>query len=325
MHQPEIARYLRHGTFPQLRVFEASARLKSLTLAAQELHMAQPTASVQIKKLSETVGLTLFEHVGSHMVLTDAGNCLYAGCQQVFAALSTLDQTLNELRVVERGHLRLGVCSTAQYFAPRLLGAFMERFPLVAASLEVHNRKALLERLANNQDDLYIFTSPVDTGDGTRDLVMQSLLSNPLVVMARHDHPLAGAGRVSLERIAREPFLMREPGSGSRLLATRLFEQHRLSPAIRLEINSDEAIKEAVVAGLGVAVLPRFTHGSQGELAQLVCLDVEGFPLESRWHIAYPVGRQPGATAREFMEFARVEARGLLMTPAGDSRTPQPA
>lgn len=313
MHQPEIARYLRHGTFPQLRVFEASARLKSLTLAARELHMAQPTASVQIKKLSETVGLSLFEHVGNHMVLTDAGSCLYAGCQQVFGALSSLEHTLNELRVVERGHLRLGVCSTAQYFAPRLLAAFLQRFPQVEASLEIHNRKTLLDRLASNQDDLYIFTSPVGMGDGTRELVMQSLLSNPLVVLARHDHPLAGAARVSLERIAREPFLMREPGSGTRLMATRLFEQHRLSPTIRLEINTDEAIKEAVLAGLGVAVLSRFTHGSQGQPAQLVCLDVEGFPLENRWHIAYPVGRQPGATAREFMEFARVEARDLLM------------
>ena len=127
MHQPAIARYLRYGTFPQLRVFEASARLRSLTLAARELHIAQPTASVQIKKLSETVGLSLFEHVGNHLVLTDAGNCLHAGCRQLFAALETLEDNLKELRVVERGHLRLAACSTAQYFAPspasRLLAA----------------------------------------------------------------------------------------------------------------------------------------------------------------------------------------------------------
>ena len=312
MHQPAIARYLRHGTFPQLRVFEASARLRSLTLAARELHIAQPTASVQIKKLSETVGLSLFEHVGNHIVLTDAGNCLHAGCQQLFAALATLEDNLNELRVVERGHLRLAACSTAQYFAPRLLAAFLQRFPQVEASLEIHNRMTLLERLANDQDDLYIFTSPVGMGDGTRDLVMQSLLSSPLVVLARDDHPLAGAARIRLERIAQEPLLLREPGSGTRLLVNRLFEQRRLNPTIRLQLNTDEAIKEAILAGLGVAILSRFTHGSRQEPAQLVCLDVEGFPLENRWHIAYPVGRQPGATAREFMEFARVETRRLL-------------
>ena len=143
-------------------------------------------------------------------------------------------------------------------------------------------------------------------------VVMQSLLSSPLVVLARDDHPLAGAARISLERIAQEPLLLREPGSGTRLLVNRLFEQHRLNPTIRLQLNTDEAIKEAILAGLGVAILSRFTHGSRQEPAHLVCLDVEGFPLENRWHIAYPVGRQPGATAREFMEFARVETRRLL-------------
>jgi DNA-binding transcriptional LysR family regulator len=309
MLQPGIRRYLKHGTLPQLRVFEASARLGSHTRAAEELHIAQPTASVQIKKLTETVGLPLFEQVGKRVYLTDAGQCLYAGCHDVFRALSVLEEALNAIRAVESGHLRLAVSSTGKYFAPRMLGAFIQRYPGVEASLEIHNRKTLIDRLANNEDDLYVFASPFER----EDVVTQALLPNPLVVFARDDHPLANARKIAFERLAAEPYLMREPGSGTRLLATKLFEQHGLVPRIRLELSTDEAIKEAILAGLGVAIMSRFTLGLEPEPSRLICLDVEGFPLENHWHFAYPVGKQLSATARAFMDFARLEAKGLLM------------
>jgi DNA-binding transcriptional LysR family regulator len=303
-----IRRYLKHGTLPQLRVFEASARLGSLTRAAEELHIAQPTASVQIKKLAETVGLPLFEQVGRRVFLTDAGERLYAGCQDVFRAFSALDDALNGMRAMESGHLRLAASSTGKYFAPRMLGAFIQRFPGVNASLEIHNRKALIERLAGNEDDLYIFAAPIARDD----VVTQALLPNPLVVFARDDHPLARERGVSLERLAAEPFLMREPGSGTRLLAARLFEQRGLAPRIRLELSTDEAVKEAILAGLGVSIMSRFTLGLEPETPGLTCLDVEGFPLENHWHFAYPVGKQLSATARAFMDFARLEAKALV-------------
>jgi len=306
---PEIRRYLKHGTLPQLRVFEASARLGSFTRAAEELHIAQPTASVQIRKLSETVGLPLFEQVGKRVYLTDAGECLYAGCHEVFRALSALEERLNGLCAVERGHLRLAVTSTGKYFAPRILGAFIQRYPAVDASLEIHNRKALIDRLDNNKDDLYIFAAPL----GREDVVTQALLPNPLVIFARDDHPLAEARRIAFERIAEEPFLMREPGSGIRLLTMKLFEQHGLAPKIRLELSTDEAINEAILAGLGVSIMSRFKLGLGPERSRLICLDVEGFPLENHWHFAYPLGKHLSATARAFMDFARVEAKGLYL------------
>ena len=309
MLQPGIRRYLKHGTLPQLRVFEASARLGSLTRAAEELHIAQPTASVQIKKLAETVGLQLFEQVGRRVYLTDAGQRLYAGCHDVFRALSALEEALNGMRTVESGHLRLAVSSTGKYFAPRMLGAFIQRYPGVDASLEIHNRKTLIDRLANNEDDLYIFAAPLARDD----VVTQALLPNPLVVFARDDHPLANARRIAFERIAAEPFLMREPGSGTRLLAAKLFERRGLAPRVRMELSTDEAIKEAILAGLGMAIMSRFTLGLDPEPSRLICLDVEGFPLENHWHFAYPVGKQLSATARAFMDFARLEAKGLLM------------
>src|SRR5512146_2511956 len=150
MPQIDIHRYLRHGTLPQLRVFEASARLGSFARAAEELHMAPPTASVQIKKLTETVGFPLFEQVGRRMYLTDAGERLYTGCQNVFRALSVIEETLTEMRGLTSGHLQLAVTSTAKYFAPRLLGAFIQRYPGVETSLQIHNRSTLIERLGNN-------------------------------------------------------------------------------------------------------------------------------------------------------------------------------
>ncbi|MCX7141404.1 MAG: LysR substrate-binding domain-containing protein [Proteobacteria bacterium] len=309
MLQSNIRRYLKHGTLPQLRVFEASARLGNFSLAAQELHMAQPTASVQIKKLTETVGLPLFEQVGRRSYLTDAGQRLYAGCQEVFRALSTIEDTLNGLRAAESGHLRLAVCSTGKHFAPRMLGAFIQRYPGVQVSLEIHNRKTLLDRLANNEDDLYVFGSPLARDD----VVTQALLPNPLVVFARNDHPLAGARQISFERLAAESFIMREPGSGTRLIATELFERHGIAPKIRMELNDDEAIKEAILAGMGVAIMSRFTLGTEAEQTPLVCLDVEGFPLENHWYFAYPVGKQLSPTARAFTDFARLEAKGLIM------------
>ena len=309
MPQANIRRYLKHGTLPQLRVFEASARLGSLTRAAEELHIAQPTASVQIKKLSETVGLPLFEQVGRRVYLTDAGERLYAGCHEVFRALSTVEESLNGLRDMESGYLRLAVCSNGKHFAPRMLGAFIQRYPGVAASLQIHNRTTLIERLANNEDDLYVFASPLER----EDVVTQALLPNPLVVFARDDHPLAKARQISFERIAAEPFVMREPASGTRLLAMKLFEQHGLTPKIRLELSDDEAIKEAILAGLGVSIMSRFTLGLEPEPSRLVCLDVDGFPLENHWHFAYPVGKQLSATTLAFMDLARLEAKGLMM------------
>lgn len=310
MLQSGIRRYLKHGTLPQLRVFESSARLGSLTRAAEELHIAQPTASVQIKKLTETVGLPLFEQVGRRVYLTDAGQRLYAGCHDVFRALSALEEALDGMRAMESGHLRLAVSSTGKYFAPRILGAFIQRYPGVDASLEIHNRKTLLDRLANNEDDLYIFAAALARDD----VVTQALLPNPLVVFARDDHPLANARQIAFERIAAQPFLMREPGSGTRLLAMRLFEQFGLTPRIRLELSTDEAIKEAILAGLGVSIMSRFTLGLEPGPPGLICLDVEGFPLENHWHFAYRVGKQLSATARAFMDFARLEAKGFVMS-----------
>jgi len=311
-----IRRYLKHGVLPQLRVFEASARLGCFARAAEELHLAQPTVSVQIKKLSETVGFPLFEQVGKRIYLTDAGQRVYAGCNDLFRALSSLEERLTEMRGMDSGQLQLAVTSSAKNFAPRLLGAFIQRYPGVEASLHINNRSALIERLRNNEDDLYMFAGPPDQ----QEVMVQAILSNPLVVFARIEHPLAGEKDIAFARLANEPFLIREQGSGTRMATLKLFEQRGLTPKIRMELNTNEAIREAILAGLGVSILSRYTFGLEPEQTKLVCLDVEGFPLESHWHFVYPVGKHLSVTARAFMDFARAEAKNL----AFDGLVPRP-
>jgi LysR family transcriptional regulator, low CO2-responsive transcriptional regulator len=308
MPQSNIRRYLRHGMLPQLRAFEAIARLGSGTRAAEELHIAQPTASVQIKKLSETVGLALFEQIGNRIHLTEAGERVYVGCNEVFRALWDMEQALAELRGSASGRLRLVIPRSAEYFAARLLDAFVERNPRVRAALQPCEPVAPAKHMHDSDEDLYMLVEPPDG----RAMVAQAIVPNPLFVLASDDHPLAREKAIPFPRLASEPLLLREPGSGTRIAVLKLFARYGLVPRIGAEFGSDEAIREAILAGLGVSILPRYAPGLAPVLAKLVCLDVEGFPLENHWHLAYPVGRRVCAAARAFMDFARTEAKGVF-------------
>jgi len=321
MPQSNIHRYLRHGTLPQLCMFEASARLGSFTRAAEELHMAQPTASVQIKKLTETVGLPLFEQIGKRIYLTEAGHRLQASCEEMFRTLANLEDALAGMRGLDSGHLRLAVSTATKYFAPRMLTLFIRRHPGIEVSLQIHNRQALIERLAANQDDLYIFADPPES----EELVTQTILPNPMVVFARADHPLAREKNIPFARLAQEAFLMREPGSGTRLAAEAIFDRHQLKPQVKMELSSNEAITQAILAGFGVSILSRYTLGLETEQAQLTCLDVEGFPLERHWHFVYPIGKQISAAAKEFMDLVRIETKQLLLDHLAQGMQPDSA
>ena len=316
MTQLNIRRYLKHGTLPQLRVFEASVRLGSLAGAARELHMAPPTASVQIKKLSETIGSPLLEQVGKRMYPTDVGRRVFEGCNEVFRALGTLEAALEDLRGLGRGQLRLSVCTAARSFAPRLLGAFAQRHPGIEPSLHIASTAEVMERLHRNDDDLYLVADPPLSAE----LMVQAIVPNPLVVLARADHPLARDRDIPFAALAREPFLMREAGSGTRAAVLKVFARHGFTPKVRMELNGNEAIREAIRAGLGVAILPRYAFGLAPEPAGLACLDLQGFPVESHWHFAWPVGKHLSAAARAFVEFARIEARVLARQGLGATR-----
>lgn len=292
---------MRHSTFRQLELFEAIARLGSFTRAADELFVTQPTVSMQIKKLSDTVGMPLFEQVGKKIYLTDIGHELHRTCRGISEHLSNFEMIAADMKGLKTGKLRLAVVTTAKYFAPRLLGTFCQQYPGVEASLIVSNRERVLERLANNQDDLYILGQPpVDA-----DVVAEAFLENMLVVIAPANHALARKKKIPLERLAQEPFLLREPGSGTRIATERLFGELGLKLKMRMELGSNEAIKQAVIGGLGISVLSRHTLESDTPTKQFVVLDVKGFPIKRHWYFVYPAGKQLSIIARTFADHLR--------------------
>lgn len=292
---------MRHTTFRQLEVFEAIARLGSFTRAAEELFLTQPTISMQAKKLAETVGLPLFEQIGKKVFLTDAGRELHKTCREIFKHLSHFEMTAADLKGLKQGTLRLAVVTTAKYFAPRLLGPFCQKYPGIQVSLKVSNRERVLERLADNQDDLYILGQPPEELEA----IAEPFLENPLVVLAPANHPLAGKKKIPLARLAQEPFLLREPGSGTRKALERLFADHGLAIQVRMELGSNEAIKQAIVGGLGVSVLSQHTLALDAPMGQLAVLNVTGFPIERQWYVVYPAGKQLSIVARTFLDYLK--------------------
>jgi len=315
-----IKRYLRHGTLSQLRVFEAVARLGSYTRAAEELNMAQPTVSVQIKKLTETVGLPLLEQVGKRVHMTAAGQELHRACGEIFDALVRVEQAFSNLRGLKSGSLRVAVTSTGKYLAPRLLAAFVKRYPGIEVALHVGSWREVVERIAHNSDDLFILGNP----PGDAEVVVQRILPNPFYVYARADHPLAQQHAIPFEALAREPILIRESGSGTRLVTERVFAAHGCKPHVVMEVASDEGIKEAILAGAGISILSQHALGFEPP-RHLVMLDVEGFPIESHWHFVYPIGKQTSPLAQAFLDFVRRHAKDIIGDIPGQHADANPA
>ena len=308
MLNSSIKRYLRHGMLPQLAVFEAVARLSSFTKAADELHLAQPTVSAQIKKLADNLKIPLFEQIGKRIYLTPAGENLYKGCQLLFTTLSDIEESLSDLRVLEHGRLRLAVSTTGKYFVPRLLAEFVKLHPAIEVSLQIHNRNTLIDRLSRNEDDLYVFSNPPNDFE----IVTQPILPNPMVVFAREDHPLVHEKKISIEQLKNEKFIMREPGSGTRMVAYEAFDHHGLEPRVQMELSTNEAIKQAILAGLGISILSQYTLGLDTFEPRLSILNVQDFPIEKQWQFVYPVGKQTSSVSRAFMDFVRKEAPTLI-------------
>jgi len=293
---------IRHATLRQLQVFETIVRLGSFTRAAEELFLTQPTVSMQIKKLTDVIGLPLFEHVGRNVEPTEAGMELYEACRGIFEQLANLEMKISDLKGMKRGRLRLGAITTAKYFAPEVLGEFSVLYPGIDVALKVTNRDRIIERMRANEDDLYIMgQAPTDE----MDMVAIPIAPNPLVVMAPKNHPLVGQKRIPLERIIEEPFILREPGSGIRDATLKIFEKNKLRPKVRMELGSNEAIKHAIVGGLGLSVLSLHTLTLEGTNGPVAILDVEGFPIMRQWYLVYPKAKELSLVSKAFVEFAR--------------------
>lgn len=290
--------HTRQATFRQLEVFREVAERLSVTDAARVLHLAQPTVSTQLTRLAQALDAQLFEQIGKKLYLTDVGEELLTTSRELFEVLDRLEMRLAQRAGLSVGRLRLGVVTTAKYLVPGLLGPFCKSHPQVEVEFQVGNRAEIRRRLQDNLDDLYVFSHP----PRELDIELTLLTENPLVVIAPSEHPLARRKRVRWDELAGERWLMREQGSGTR----HAIERHCEAQGLRLEnpitIASNEAIKESVAAGLGVAILSRLalTHMAPGNLVEL---PVEGFPIANSWYLVVPRGKQLSPIAEAFKHY----------------------
>ncbi|WP_455366781.1 LysR family transcriptional regulator [Kaarinaea lacus] len=299
----------RHVTLRQLQIFEAIGRLKNFTRVAEELFLTQSTVSTQVKHLTELVGMPLVEVVGRKTYLTQAGEILYHASQDVINRLDNAEMAFADLQGIKTGTLKLSVISTAKYFAPEVLGKFWQKYPGIEVSLEVNNKENILQRLINNEDDLYILGH-----NPPKDLDIHSIAfaSNPIYVMASKEHPLAKQNkRISLKQLAEHALIFREPGSGIRDVIEKLFAAKGLKPNVRMILSNNEAIKHALIGQLGISVLSLHTILLEGEQGPIALLNVEGFPVQRKWHVVYRKGKELSVVAQAFVEFLTDEGKRL--------------
>ena len=293
-----------HLTLRQLQVFESAARHLSFSRAAAELHLSQPGVSMQMKQLESVVGHTLFEHLGRKLFLTEAGRVLQQASKVIAQRLSDLEDSLNDLHGLQQGSLTVGVVSTASSFAIRLISQFRQLHPEVRITLNVVNRETLLSQLAGNEVDLAIMGQP----PAGHDLESTFFMENPLVVIAPLNHLLISKKKIPLELIAEESFVAREPGSGTRIATEAFFQNHGLTWRVAMEMNKNEAIKQAVEIGLGLAVVSRHTVALELAARRLAILDIEGFPIRRQWYLVNRNNKHFSLAASTFADFVLTQS-----------------
>ena len=300
-----LQRLLR-STPQQLRAFEAAARLLSVTKAAQELHVSQPTVSVQLRELALAVGEPLFDTVGRRIQLTQAGEALLETLGEVVGCWQRFESSLAQMQGVVRGRIKIAAVTTAEYFVPDLIGPFAAAHPGVEIDLAIENRGRVVQRLEQHSDDLAVMMLP------PAHLQFEALpfLGNPLVVIAPSDHARAGL-RTPLARLQDERWLMREEGSGTRTVALQHFEAQGFAPRIAMSLGSNEALKHAVAAGLGIGVISRLaiTQADDAARLKLVELKIKGFPLQRRWQVVWRKDHPLTAAARTFVQYLQSKPR----------------
>lgn len=272
----------RRISFRQLETFAEVARHGSFTRAAEALHLTQPAVSIQIRQISDTIGMQLFEQRGREIAPTAAGEELLTTVRNLDDAWNRFESAIDALKGFRRGKVRVGLVTTAKHFLPRLLGAFWQRYPNIALELEIANRDTIVDRLLANRDDLYVMSYPPDRVD----VVSLPFLDNEHVVLAPAAHWAVGR-RVTLAELAGEHFLLREAGSGSRHVIDRYLRETGIALNVRLSLASSEAIRELVAAGMGLAVLSRHALGDIPAGGGLAVLDVAGFPLRNQWCVVH--------------------------------------
>ena len=303
---------IQHVSLRQLKVFEMAAATGSFSKAAELLHLTQPGVSMHIKELEINAGLPLFERLGKKLFVTEAGQELLARAREILRSLKDAEDALDGLKGLRRGRINLAVVSTAKYFAPRLLAKFREEHPLVEIRLAVNNRNSVIEQLVANEVDLAI----MGRSPQSLDTIAEPFAQNPHVIIAAPDHPLASRRRIPEAEVAREMFIVREPGSGTRLAMQQFFEERNLAIKVGMEMASNETIKQAVMAGMGLSFISLHTINLEIQTQRLVVLDVRSMPVVRLWHVAHLARKRLSPTAAAFKQFVITHGRELLLVPA---------
>ncbi|MDB5919427.1 MAG: LysR family transcriptional regulator [Massilia sp.] len=299
---------MRRYTLRQLDTFLEVARQLSVSRAADLLHVTQPAVSMQVRQLEEIVGMPLYEQVGRKIQLTDAGLDFEMYAIGAVAQLKQLEDAMAQRRGLKKGRVTLAMVSTAKYFVPMLLVKFRKRFPDIDISLQIHNRENIMQLLARNEIDLVIMGRSPDA----LDCVATAFATNPLGVISSPEHPLSRRRAAPLTILDGEDFVVRENGSGTRQAMERLFADNGIHPRIVMEMPSNETIKQAVMAGMGLSFLSLRTIRHELASGHLVLLDIVGLPLVRHWHITHLAAKRLSPPAREFKSFLIEEAGPLI-------------
>lgn len=295
-----------HLTLRQLQCFSAVAKNLSYTKAAEDLHLTQPAVSMQIRQLEQQAGLPLTEQFGKRIHLTEAGKEVYRYARSILQQVEEMDNVLDRLKGFSGGRLRIAAISSANFFVPRLLGTFQQRFPDVSVSMQVTNQQAVLRLVLDNEVDMAIMGEPPDD----RQIEALPFMENPLIIVASPEHRLAKRKRIQLKELEKEAFLIREEGSGTRGAMERFFRQQKLKLKTGMGMGSLSSIKQGVQANLGLGLLPRDAVRIELQLGLLVELKVRGLPIERHWYVVLHKGKRLSVAADEF--------RSLLIDEAGD-------
>lgn len=301
---------LRHATLRQLQIFLAAAEHSSFGRAAEVLHLTQPAVSMQMAQLAESVGIALFERRGRKLALTHAGETLVPYVERVTQTLREAGEALDDLQGLRHGKLRIAVVSTTRYFAPRLIAQFRQEHPQIEMAVSIAGRDSVIAQIESNHADLAIMGRP----PAHLPIVAEVFAKHPHGVIAPPDHPLAGKKRVTPSRIGTEPFIAREIGSGTRHAMEQYFAEHALNPPIVQEMPSNESIKQAVMAGMGLAFISLHTVNLEHRTGNLVLLDLRGLPVMRNWYVLHRASKSLSPAATAFRKFMHAEAPGYMKT-----------
>ncbi|CAM2183613.1 RuBisCO operon transcriptional regulator [Paraburkholderia sacchari] len=299
---------MRNATLRQLKVFETVARHLSFSRAAEELHLTQPAVSTQVKQLEDHAGLPLFEQLGKKIYLTPAGSEMLHYSRAIIQQFHEVDEAMSQLKGISGGKLNVAVISAGDYFFPRLLAEFTRRYKGVQLNLSVHNREQLLQQLSTNQTDLAVMVRPPHTTDA----INEAFAPHPYVIVAAPSHPLANKRGIKLSTLANEAFIVRERGSDTWNSMEEGFAGKITNLKIAMEIQSTETIKQAVIAGMGIAFLSAHTVSLELQVGHLTVLDVEGFPVMLNWYLVHRKNKRLPPVALAFKRFLLEEGKQLI-------------